>query len=81
MSERFTWLDTDLIGELLAEAHADRDPMRIGFVELKKLVVALPGFHEEPGHPANEKILEHIQAAWIEAREELAEDADEDDDD
>lgn len=68
MSERFTWLDTELIGELLAEAHADRDPMRIGFVELKKLVVALPGFREEPGHPANEKILEHIQAAWIDER-------------
>lgn len=77
-SERFTWLDTELIGELLAERHADRDPMRIGFVELKKLVVALPGFEEEPGHPVNEKILEHIQAAWIEAREDLADADDED---
>ena len=79
--DEFGWLDVEFIGELLAEHHPDRDPLRIGFVELKKLVVALPGFREEPGHPANEKILEHIQAAWIEAREELAEDADEDDDD
>jgi FeS assembly protein IscX len=37
-------------------------------VELKKLVVALPGFREEPGHGVNEKILEHIQAAWIDER-------------
>ena len=41
--------------------------MRTGFVEL----TGLPGFREEPGHPVNEKILEHIQKFWIEAREDL----------
>ncbi len=62
----FGWLETELIGELLAEAHPDKDPLRMRFVELRALVTALPGFREEPGHPVNEKILEHIQAAWIE---------------
>lgn len=66
--DEFGWLDVEFIGELLAEHHPDRDPLRIGFVELKKLVVALPGFREEPGHGVNEKILEHIQAAWIDER-------------
>ncbi len=65
MEDSFGWLDIELIGELLAEHYPQRDPMRIGFVELKKLVAALPGFTEDPKHPCNEKILEHIQAAWI----------------
>lgn len=73
----FGWLDVRLIGELLAERHADLDPIRIGFPRLKQLVTDLPGFAEEPGHPCNEKILEHIQKFWIEEREDLA--ADEDD--
>ncbi|MFN9991714.1 MAG: Fe-S cluster assembly protein IscX [Phycisphaerales bacterium] len=64
----FGWLDVDFIGELLCEHHPDRDPVRIGFVELKKLVASLPGFREEPGHGVNEKILEHIQATWIQER-------------
>ncbi|MFO0855975.1 MAG: Fe-S cluster assembly protein IscX [Phycisphaerales bacterium] len=65
MTDSFGWLDIEFIGELLAEHYPQRDPMRIGFVELKKLVTALPGFVEDPKHPCNEKILEHIQAAWI----------------
>jgi FeS assembly protein IscX len=68
VSETFGWLETELIGELLAETYPDRDPMRIGFVELRRLVESLPGFKEEPGHPVNERILEHIQAVWIEER-------------
>ena len=67
--ETFEWRDVDLIGEMLAEHVRDRDPMRVGFVELKKLVMALPGFREEPGHPVNERILEEIQKCWIEERE------------
>lgn len=81
MAHSFTWLDTDFIGELLAEHHPDRDPLRIGFVELKKLVMALPGFFEDPKHPCNEKILEHIQAAWIEERSDGPRSDDDDDDD
>lgn len=64
----FGWLQIELIGELLAEAYPDRDPMRVGFVELRALVDRLPGFVEEQGHPVNEKILEAIQASWIEER-------------
>jgi len=74
--DTFGWLETELIGELLAEEHPDKDPLRVGFTELKKLVVALPGFEEEPGHPVNEKILEHIQAAWIDERNDIQRDED-----
>ena len=64
--DTFNWLDVDFIGELLAEHYPGKDPVRVGFVELKKLVMALPGFEEKPGLSVNEKILEHVQAAWIE---------------
>ena len=68
----FSWLETDVIGEMLAERHPSVDPYRVGFTQLKKMVAELPGFKEEPGHPVNEKILETIQAAWIEEREDRA---------
>lgn len=70
------WLDVEEIGDALAERHADVDPYGVRFTELKRLVEALPGFREEPGHPANEKILETIQKHWIEARQERIDDGD-----
>lgn len=70
----FGWLEVELIGQLLAERHPDVDPYRVGFPQLRAMVVALPGFKEEPGHPSNEKILETIQRYWIEEREDLSED-------
>lgn len=74
MPPSFHWLDVRLIGELLAEHHPDADPLRVRFVELRRMVEALPGFKEEPGHPVNERILEEIQRHWIEEREDLARD-------
>jgi FeS assembly protein IscX len=41
----------------------------IAFPRLKSLVMQLPGFVEQPGHPCNERILEAIQQAWIDERE------------
>lgn len=67
--ETLGWLDVDDLGELLAERHRDVDPWSVSFTRLKQLVVALPEFKEEPGHPCNERILEEIQRAWIEERE------------
>jgi FeS assembly protein IscX len=76
MPQSFHWLDVQLIGELLAEAHPERDPTRVSFPELRKLVIALPGFKEEPGHPSNERILEEIQRHWIEEWQDLQSDED-----
>lgn len=66
--DTFGWLEVELIGEMLNERHAEIDPMRVSFPRLRTLVAELPGFKEEPGHPVNERILEEIQAAWIEER-------------
>jgi len=65
---KFSWLDVDDLGELLAHRHRDVDPWSISFTRLKHLVTTLPEFEEEPGHPCNERILEEIQRAWIEER-------------
>jgi len=68
----FGWLEVELIGDMLAERHSDLDPMRVGFPQLRALVMALPGFNEEPGHPSNERILEEIQRHWINASKEMS---------
>lgn len=72
----FGWLEVDRIAELLADAHPDQDPLAVRFTDLRRLVEALPGFREEPGHPVNERILEVIQMKWREEREGLVGDDD-----
>lgn len=69
----FHWLNVERIAEELADAHPDIDPMTITFPRLKELVEALPNFKEQSGHPCNERILETIQAMWIEAEGESRE--------
>ena len=58
------WTDTQDIAIALADAHPERDPKNINFVDLYKLVLALPGFDDDPKR-CGEKILEAIQAAWM----------------
>jgi FeS assembly protein IscX len=62
------WLDVGRIAEVLSDTHPDIEPLGMAFPKLKALVMALPGFVEQPGHPCNERILEAIQQAWIDER-------------
>jgi len=41
------------------------DPQFVRFTDLHRWVTELPGFDDDPER-SNEKILEAIQAAWIE---------------
>ncbi|MFZ5503221.1 MAG: Fe-S cluster assembly protein IscX [Pseudomonadota bacterium] len=59
------WVDTNDIAIDLFEAHPDVDPRYVNFVDLRDFVLALDGFDDDPKH-CGEKILEAIQAAWIE---------------
>jgi FeS assembly protein IscX len=77
MARTFGWLEVGLIGEMLAEQHPDKDPLKTGFPELRRLVTSLPGFREEPGHPSNERILEEIQKHWLEEKDDLNREEDE----
>ncbi|MCU7931993.1 MAG: Fe-S cluster assembly protein IscX [Candidatus Thiodiazotropha sp. (ex Codakia rugifera)] len=62
------WIDSLDIAIELDETHPEIDPRKVNFVELRDWVVALENFDDEPTH-SGEKILEAIQAAWIEERD------------
>ena len=59
------WVDVLEIAIQLAEQHPDVDPLSVNFVKLRNLVMALPEFDDVPDR-GGEKVLEAIQAAWIE---------------
>ena len=59
------WTDSLEIAIALVDAHPEVDPRRVNFVDLRDMVVALPGFDDDPKR-SGEKILEAIQMAWIE---------------
>ena len=58
------WTDSRDIAIALAAAHPDVDPSRVLFTDLRRWVLELPGFDDDPKH-SGEKILEAIQMAWI----------------
>ena len=58
------WTDSREIAIALADKHPDIDPQRINFVDLHQWVIELDGFDDDPSH-SGEKILEAIQAHWI----------------
>jgi FeS assembly protein IscX len=58
------WTDTRDLAIALSEAHPDVDPQTVRFTDLFRWVQALPGFEDDPKR-CGEKILEAIQAAWI----------------
>lgn len=62
------WDDYEDIGELLADAHPDVDPLGVRFTDLHAWVCALPDFDDDP-KASSEGKLERIQMAWVEVRE------------
>jgi len=63
------WTDINEIAIELVDAHPDVDPLTVNFVDLRNWVVELPGFEDDPNR-CGEKILEAIQAAWIQEAED-----------
>ena len=68
---QFSWTDIDEIAYQLAEQRGDIDPLTVKFTVLKELVESLEGFKPEHGQSVNEQLLEAIQQAWIEEKEDL----------
>ena len=62
------WTDSLEIAIALDEARPDIDPLHVNFVDLRKWVMALDEFDDDPEH-CGERILEAIQMAWIEEQE------------
>ncbi len=63
------WLDVLDIAIELDEAHPDIDPKTVNFVDLMRWTMALADFDDAREH-CGEKILEAIQAAWIDERDD-----------
>ena len=59
------WSDTYDLAIALADSKPDVDPLSVNFVDLRKWILALPEFDDDPDR-CGEKILEAIQMAWIE---------------
>lgn len=62
------WTDINDIAIELFEAHPDVDPLTIRFTDLHQWIMDLDDFDDDPNR-SGEKILEAIQAAWIEEAE------------
>ena len=69
MAQKLTWHDVVEIGIALHERFPDLDPLSVRFTDLHKWVRDLPGFDDDP-NKSNEKILEAIQMAWLDERDE-----------
>ena len=63
------WTDSLDIAIALDEAHPDIDPQYVRFTDLMQWTMDLEEFSDDPEH-CGEKILEAIQLAWIEERED-----------
>ena len=68
MPKKLRWTDVQDIAIELEEAHPETDVVNLRFTDLWKWVQALPDFEDDP-KKSNEKILEAIQAAWLEERD------------
>lgn len=64
---KLRWTDIRDIAIELEEAHPDVDNVNLRFTDLRKWVLELPGFDDDP-NKSSEKILEAIQMAWIDER-------------
>ena len=62
------WVDVLDIAIELSEQKPDVDPRYVNFVDLHRWVVELLQFSDDPQR-GGEKVLEAIQAAWIEEAE------------
>jgi FeS assembly protein IscX len=68
MAKKLLWTDVQDIAIELEERHPDVDNVNLRFTDLHRWVLELADFEDDPNR-SNEKILEAIQAAWIEERD------------
>ena len=62
------WTDIHDIAIELADSYPDVDPQYVNFVDLRKWVLELEQFSDDPER-CGEKILEAIQMAWLEEQD------------
>ena len=62
-----TWTVPDEIAWALIDRHPDMDPLDLNFVDLHRMILALPEFDDDPNE-ASETKLEAVVVAWHEQR-------------
>lgn len=67
MDIKLKWTDVEDIAIELEETHPNVDILSIRFTDLWKWIQELDQFDDDP-EKSNEKILEAIQMAWLEER-------------
>lgn len=63
MAAELRWDDTEDIAIALADKHRNLTPKEVRFTDLRRYVIELPGFADDPS-ASNEDNLEAIQLAW-----------------
>ena len=68
-ADELTWSDVHEIAFRLYEAEPELDPLTLRFTDLHLKVLSLEGFSSDP-MGSSEGILEAIQMAWVDERED-----------
>ena len=68
-ADELTWSDVHEIAFRLYEAEPKLDPLTMRFTDLHQKIISLEGFISDP-KDSNEGILEAIQMAWVDERED-----------
>lgn len=58
------WSDSRELAISLAEHYPDQDPAQVRFTELRKMILGLDEFTDDPNH-CGERVLEAVMLAWI----------------
>ena len=58
------WRDSNEIAIALADLYPQQDPQQVRFTELRRMILALNDFDDDPDH-CGEKVLEAVMLAWI----------------
>ncbi len=58
------WSDSSEIAITLAELYPEQDPQQVRFTELRKMILGLDDFTDDPEH-CGERVLEAVMLAWI----------------
>jgi FeS assembly protein IscX len=69
MTTELRWDDTEDIAIALADKHREIAPLEVRFTDLRRYVIELPNFVDDP-QASNEGKLEAIQMAWHEEWED-----------
>jgi FeS assembly protein IscX len=65
MAAELRWDDAEDIAIALADRYRNVTPLEVGYTDLRRYVIELPGFADDPG-ASDEDSLEAIQLAWHE---------------